>query len=152
MAEGQQQQIINALRRTIQDRTPEELRELFSPGGRATLLLMMVTDASVVHDIILRKNIKIFGGDANAYIDDFLSGPRGILNTIPAMPPGPQREMAKRGMRELIGRLLNVEGVDDAHRQRLRDALDGPLGQMAGKRRRRTFRRRRGQKSRRHHK
>jgi hypothetical protein len=131
--------------------TPEDLRNIFHPQGAATEDLRRIRDPAVIQDILIAKNIKIFGGDANAYVDDFLNGRAGVLRRLATMPAGPAKDAAKLGFRAMVDRILNVEGLDDAHRQLLTTARDGPLAQGGGKRRK-THRRRRGQKSRRHHK
>jgi hypothetical protein len=113
----------------------------------------MVTDPVALKDLIIAKNIRIFGGDANAYVDDFLNGGRGVLTTLPTMPAGSAKETTKANIRSMVDRLLNVDGLDAAHRQLLENARDGPLAAaVGGRRRRRRTTRRGGQKSRRHHK
>ena len=153
MAAMDQQQLVAGIRTIIGSRTPNELRAMFHPTGPGAMLLSMVTDPVALKDLIIAKNIRIFGGDANAYVDDFLNGGRGVLTTLPTMPAGSAKETTKANIRSMVDRLLNVDGLDAAHRQLLENARDGPLAAaVGGRRRRRRTTRRGGQKSRRHHK
>jgi hypothetical protein len=84
----------------------------------------------------------VFGG-INEYVEDFLPAVLQRLSTVSFA----ERENTKKGIRIMIDKMLNTEGLSAENRARLQDALNGPVrsentAPAAGKRRRRRKTRR----------
>lgn len=137
-----EQEIVQALRQFIAESSPEELRESFRPGGDALQVLVLLRNAQNVQQIMFEKNLKVFGG-INEYVEDFLPAVLQRLSTVSFA----ERENTKKGIRIMIDKMLNTEGLSAENRARLQDALNGPVrsentAPAAGKRRRRRKTRR----------
>lgn len=137
------QQIMMALRQFISESSPEEVRDEFRQGGLALQFMALLQNPDNIQTILFEKNLKIFGG-INEYVEDFLPQ---VLEVLPTLALANQ-ESTKRGARLTVNRMLSTPGLSDENRQRLQDALQGPLAShaaapAAGRRRRRTTRKRR---------
>jgi hypothetical protein len=134
-----EQEIMQALRQFIAQSSPEDVRDAFRPGGDALDFVVLLRPQNY-NQIMFEKNMKIFG-NVNAYLDDFLPAILQHLQTVQF----PKKEGIRRAARPILERMLNTEGLTAQNRQRIQDALGGPLrsettAPAAGKRRRKTRR------------
>lgn len=137
------QQIMMVLRRFISESSPEEVRDEFRQGGLALQFMALLQNPDNIQTILFEKNLKIFGG-INEYVEDFLPQ---ILEVLPSLSLA-QQETTKTGARLTVSLMLSTPGLTAENRQRLQDALQGPLAShaaapAAGRRRRRRATRKR---------
>lgn len=141
------QWIVNMVRRSVRELTPEEVRYQFrprddtAPEGILLAMTLGIQNPEVREQILFEKDVKVFGG-INKYVEAFL--PK-TLESLPTLPIG-QKEITKQDARNIVSRMLAHPGLSAANRQSLQEALAGPLvpsvPAAAGKRRRRKTRRR----------
>lgn len=135
------QQILQALRQFVSESSVEDVRNAFRPGGEALEFALLLRPENYTQ-IMFEKNLKIFG-DVNGYLDDYLPIVLHHVQTLPF----PQKEAFKKSARVILDKMLNADGLSQQSRQRIEDALNGPLrsettAPAAGKRRRRRKTRR----------
>jgi len=126
----------------------EELLEAFKRPEIVIPLLEGLTPEEKT-DVVIAKNVKVFDGDINKYVEDFITH---TTTTLEGMPEGPAKETTKTGQRKLLERILTKEGLTDETKGKINNALGSPTFAAAAggkhKKTRRHVKRRRGRKSR----
>jgi hypothetical protein len=106
----------------VEELSVDQLIELFRSPDTLLALLEGLTPEETT-DILIAKNIKVYGG-INEYVTSFLDQ---VLSGIAALPNGAAKERAKAGQRIMVERLLTKEGLTDTNKQRLQASLQEEL-------------------------